>query len=252
MTDTSDSYAARHYGERAADYVSSAVHSTGEDLDEIEQAVAGRGVRRVLDLGCGGGHVSYRVAPHVEQVVACDVTPDMLDAVRRTAQERGLSNIATQQAFAESLPFEDASFCAVLCRFTTHHWQDMEQGLREARRVLKPGGVAMFIDVAAPSHVLCDSWLQTLELTRDISHVRDYTVSEWVSALGRAGFAMRAMTPRRLRMAFSSWVARTRTPPERIQAIRSLQRAAPDDVRAYFEIEDDGSFTLDTVSFVMS
>jgi hypothetical protein len=117
MTDTLDSFAARHYGERAADYVSSAVHSTGEDLDEIEQAVAGRGSVAFWIWAAAAGHVSYRVAPHVEQVVACDVTPDMLDAVRRTAQERGLSNIATQQAFAESLPFENGSFCAVLCRF---------------------------------------------------------------------------------------------------------------------------------------
>lgn len=252
MTDTSDNFAARHYGQRAADYVSSTVHHSGADLDEIEQAVAGKGFQRVLDLGCGGGHVGYRVAPHVGQVVACDVTPDMLDAVNRTARERGLTNIATQQAAAEALPFPDASFCAVLCRFTTHHWQDMEQGLREARRVLKPGGLALFVDVIAPTQAACDSWLQTLELLRDISHVRDFTIPEWVSALGRAGFAMQGITSRRLRMDFASWIARTRTPPERVLAIRSLQKEAPEEVRASFELEDDGSFTFDTVSFHVS
>ncbi|GBQ32623.1 class I SAM-dependent methyltransferase [Gluconacetobacter sacchari] len=252
MTDASNSFAARHYGERAADYVSSAVHHAGADLDEIEQAVAGKGFKRVLDLGCGGGHVGYRVAPHVGEVVACDVTPDMLEAVSRTARERGLANVTTRQAAAEALPFADAGFCAVLCRFTAHHWQDMERGLREARRVLKPGGLAVFADVAAPGQALCDSWLQSLELLRDISHVRDFTVSEWVSALGRAGFAMQGITPRRLRMDFAPWVARTRTPPERILAIRSLQDAAPDEVRAHFEIEEDGSFTLDTVCIRVS
>ena len=62
----------------------------------------------------------------------------MLDAVAATAAERGLTNITVRQAAAEHLPFADAHFDIVLCRFTTHHWQDMEAGLREARRVLKP------------------------------------------------------------------------------------------------------------------
>ena len=78
---------------RAAAYVASAVHSSGADLDQIEAFVRGRAGARVLDLGCGGGHVSYRVAPHVREVVACDLTPDMLAQVKRPAAERGLANI---------------------------------------------------------------------------------------------------------------------------------------------------------------
>ncbi|WP_264816008.1 class I SAM-dependent methyltransferase, partial [Acidomonas methanolica] len=81
----SGDYVARHYGERAGDYVASAVHSQGADLDAIERLVAGKGMRRVLDLGCGGGHVSYRLAPHVGEVVACDVTAPMLAAVTEEA-----------------------------------------------------------------------------------------------------------------------------------------------------------------------
>ncbi|ACI51199.1 Methyltransferase type 11 [Gluconacetobacter diazotrophicus PA1 5] len=245
-------FTARQYGVRAADYVSSTVHAGGADLDEIERAVAGRGLARVLDLGCGGGHVSYRAAPHVGQVVACDVTPDMLDAVARTAIERGLDNIVTQRAAAESLPFTDAAFDAVLCRFTAHHWRDIDAGLREARRVLKPDGLAIVVDVTAPADPLCDSWLQTLELLRDVSHARDYSVAEWTAAFGRAGFALQGVTPRRLRMEFASWVARARTPTERIDAIRSLQRAAPEIVAARFALEDDGSFLLDTTSFTVT
>ncbi|WP_167331770.1 hypothetical protein ACOZ4Y_08470 [Komagataeibacter rhaeticus] len=60
---------------------------------------------------------------------------------------------------------------------------------------------------------------------------------------GRAGFAVQAMTPRRLHMEFSAWVERTRMPPERIQAIRSVQQEAPNEVRTCLEIEADGSFT---------
>ncbi|GBQ72331.1 SAM-dependent methyltransferase [Ameyamaea chiangmaiensis NBRC 103196] len=202
-----------------------------------------------MDLGCGGGHVSYRLAPHVTQVVACDVTPPMLRAVEHEAAQRGLTNIATSEAPAERLPFSDGMFDGVFCRFSTHHWTDLEAGLREARRVLAPGGIGVFVDVTAPASAMADSWLQTLELLRDIAHVRDYSVAEWTGALTRSGFAIRPPKAARLRMAFENWVARTRTPEERVAAIRSLQRQAPAEVTQALAIESDGSFTLDVSTF---
>ena len=181
-------------------------------------------------------------------VVACDVTQAMLDVVARTAAERGLGNITTQQAAAEHLPFEAARFDMVLSRFTTHHWQNMEAGLREARRVLKPGGRAVFIDVIAPADPLLDTHLQTVELLRDVSHVRDYAMVEWVGALSRAGFLLDGVTNRRLWMDFPVWIARTRTPPEHAAAIRSLQQGAPVDVKRHFRIADDGGFFIDVAA----
>ena len=134
MSTQQHNFAAQQYASRARDYVTSVVHSTGEDLDQIEAEVRGKSGARVLDLGCGGGHVTYRAAPHVAEVVACDVTSSMLEAVAATAAERGLRNVEVRQGAAEKLPFDDACFDLVLCRFTTHHWQNMEAGLREARR----------------------------------------------------------------------------------------------------------------------
>ena len=210
------------------------------------------GVRtaRVLDLGGGGGHVSYRAAPHVAEVVACDITRPMLDAVAATAAERGLSNITVQEAAAEALPFAAGSFDAVLCRFTANHWQELEAGLREARRVLKPGGRAVFIDTVAPASRVLDSHLQATELLRDASHVRNYSTAELVSALSRARFAIDGITVRRLRMEFSAWISRTRTPASHAAAIRSLQDRAPAVVRDHFVIGPDGSFDLETATLV--
>src|SRR5689334_18988317 len=199
-------FAAEHYASRARDYVTSAVHSSGDDLDQIEAALRGRNDAIVLDLGCGGGHVSYRAAPHVAEVVACDVTTSMLDAVTATATERSLTNISVQQAPAEELPFPAASFDMVLSRFSAHHWQNMEAGLREARRVLKPAGRAIFIDTIAPSEPVLDTYLQAIEVLRDVSHVRNYTVAEWMAALSRSGFAIYGMTVRPLRMEFPLWI----------------------------------------------
>ena len=250
MADAQNSFTADHYAPRAQDYVDSRDHSQGADLDQMEEVLRAGRFGRVLDLGCGGGHVAYRAAPHAAEVVACDVTPAMLEAVARTAAERGIGNIVTRQAAAERLPFGDAAFDAVLCRFTAHHWGDVEAGLREARRVLAPGGVAVFMDAVAPPDRAADTHLQAVELLRDASHVRDYSVAEWSAMLSRAGFAIETATPRKLRMAFPAWTARTRVPPETAAAIRRLQEGASAGVRAHFAIGEDGSFDLDTVTMV--
>jgi len=184
----------------------------------------------------------------VREVVACDVTPAMLEAVATTAATRGLANIATRQAPAENLPFPDASFDAVLCRFTTHHWQDMEAGLRQARRVARPGAPAIFVDSVANADRALDSHLQAIELLRDVSHVRNYSLAEWLAALCRAGFPVETVTLRRVRMDFPVWIARTRTPPVHEAAIRALQGSASEAVRQHFAIGEDGSFDLDVAA----
>jgi len=251
MSATQHQFAAEQYGARARDYVTSVVHSSGGDLDQIEAELRGCHAARVLDLGCGGGHVSYRAAPHVAEVVACDVTAEMLEAVAATAAERGLANISVRQAPAERLPFPDASFDVVLCRFTAHHWQNMEAGLREARRVLKHAGRAVFIDTVAPADRALDTHLQAVELLRDASHARNYSTAEWVSALSRSGFAVASITIRTLRMEFPVWTARTRTPAAHAGVIRSLQAGAPAIVRDHFAIGADGSFDIEAATIVV-
>ena len=245
-------FVAAQYGSRAASYVESTTHSQGADLEQIEALLRGRTQARVLDLGCGGGHVSLRAAPHVAEVVACDVTPDMLDAVRLTAAARGLDNIRVREAAAEALPFEAACFDVVLCRFSAHHWQDLEAGLREVQRVLCADGLAALIDTVAPADPMLDTHLQAIELLRDASHVRNYTVAEWVAALARSRLSAHGLTCRRLPMDFASWIRRTATDPVRSNAIRAVQDAAPEAARAYFEVANDGSFTIDTMTVLAS
>jgi ubiquinone/menaquinone biosynthesis C-methylase UbiE len=107
---TQEALVSGQFGARAAAYLSSAVHAQGQDLESLADLVRGRQQARVLDLGCGAGHVSFHVAPHVREVVAYDLSPEMLDVVARAATQRGLTNIVTQAGAAERLPFADASF----------------------------------------------------------------------------------------------------------------------------------------------
>jgi ubiquinone/menaquinone biosynthesis C-methylase UbiE len=235
------------FGPQAKSYLASTVHAQGEDLDQLASIASQHPGARASDLGCGGGHVAFRLAPLVGQVVAYDLSEPMLAVVKEEAARRNLGNLVTRQGAAEKLPFRDASFDLVASRYSAHHWSDFAAGLAEARRVLKPGGVSVFMDVVSAGTPLLDTWLQTLELLRDPSHVRNYSVEEWRQAAKAAGFRPGEASRFRLRLEFSSWITRMNTPEIHVQAIRSLQARAGEEVTGYFAIEPDGSFTLDTM-----
>lgn len=247
MSNSHDELVTSQFGPRAQAYVESAVHATGEDLQALEAIVQVAAPVHALDLGCGGGHVAYAMAQHAEHVTAADLSSEMLAAVAATARTRGLANIETRSASVEHLPFANGGFDFVATRFSAHHWRDLERGLREARRVLKSGSPAIFIDVCGPIAAPLDTHLQAIELLRDPSHVRDYTLTEWTAALARAGFQVRACRTRPLRLDFQRWILRMRTPDINAQSIRALQTIASDMTRRHFAIEPDGSFTTDVL-----
>ena len=185
----------RQFGPAASAYLTSAAHAQGTDLDKLSRIVQGKSAT-VLDLGCGAGHVSFAVAAGVNAVTACDLSDDMLAVVAGEAVKRGLGNIATRQGIAEALPFPDCSFDYVLTRFSAHHWNSLPQALAEMRRVLKDDGRVIVIDVVAPAAPLLDTHLQSIELLRDVSHVRNYSVAEWtrqLAAVRLAGRCQRTM-----------------------------------------------------------
>jgi ubiquinone/menaquinone biosynthesis C-methylase UbiE len=242
-----DQVVQKQFGEQANAYLNSAVHAQGPEFAQLLAAVKGHEDAQLLDLGCGAGHVSFHLAPAVGKVVAFDLSLQMLDVVAQAAEARGLRNIETVHGAAEQLPFEDASFDFVISRFSAHHWSDLGRALREVRRVLKPRGVAAFVDVVAPGLSLLDTHLQAVELLRDSSHVRDYSPAEWARQLGEAGLRMTGGKTQRLRLEYRSWVERMRTPEVFRAAIRHLQQTVSQEVRTYFEIADDGSFSTDVL-----
>ncbi|MBP7334576.1 class I SAM-dependent methyltransferase [Niveispirillum sp.] len=241
----------QQFGPRAAAYASSPTHAAGPDLAAFQAILRAAPVGSLLDLGCGGGHASFHAAPHAGEVVAYDLSADMLGTVATGAAARGLTNIRTQQGRAEQVPFTDDHFDMVASRYSAHHWRQVPVALAEAARVLRPGGRLVMMDVLAPADPLLDSFLQTVEMVRDPSHVRDYSLSEWRDMLSAAG-----MTPQgpaetyRLRLEFQPWVDRIGSPESHRPALRSLLAGAAAEVKQHFAVEADGSFTIDTMLMV--
>ncbi|HEX4582661.1 MAG TPA: class I SAM-dependent methyltransferase [Acidobacteriaceae bacterium] len=242
-----DVLVAQQFGATARAYLESVTHATGEDLEILGAEIAAVPDAVVLDLGCGAGHASFAIASHAASVTAYDLTAQMLAVVQREAAARKLRNITTVQGMAEVLPFPDAHFDRVISRYSAHHWHDVPAALHEVRRVLKPRGEALLIDTAGGENPLLDTHLQAIEILRDPSHIRDYSTREWLALFAEAGFTASVRKEWPVKIEFSAWVERQRTSPERIAAIHALWGAAPDEVRSFFEVQPDSSFTLQKV-----
>jgi demethylmenaquinone methyltransferase/2-methoxy-6-polyprenyl-1,4-benzoquinol methylase len=107
-----------------------------------------------LDVGVGTGDLAFDLlaASHpTARVVGVDVSEAMLDAVRRRAAESPLgSRLEAVAADAQDLPFPDASFDRVVAGFAVRNLGDLDAGLREMRRVLRPGGRAVVLELSTP------------------------------------------------------------------------------------------------------
>ena len=239
----------KQFGNVAANYATSAVHAGGNDLNTMLAAVNFTGDELVLDAGCGAGHTGLAFAPHVEHVVAYDLTPQMLAQVERLAAERGIQNLSIEQGNVESLPFEDDLFDIVVSRYSAHHWRNPQAALVEFLRVLKPGGMLILGDIVGFEDAMQDTFLQTIELLRDPSHVRDHTVTQWLDMIEMAEFQFsEVLLNFDLPLGFQSWLTRMATPERNAALIHALWEGAPEDVQHAFHLPnplpDDFDFVI--------
>src|SRR6202789_1295876 len=86
----------QQFGAVAEAYLSSRVHSQGADLEAVVEKLKQKPLARVLDLGCGAGHLSFAAAPFAEALVAYDLSPEMIEIVDREARQRKHDNISVQ------------------------------------------------------------------------------------------------------------------------------------------------------------
>jgi SAM-dependent methyltransferase len=106
---------------------------------------------RVVDVGSGAGFDSFVAAHHVGPtgaVVGVDMTDEMLAKARATNAVLGLSNVEFRSGLAEDLPVEDGWADAVISNGVINLCPDKRAAFDEIDRVLKPGGVLQFADIA--------------------------------------------------------------------------------------------------------
>jgi ubiquinone/menaquinone biosynthesis C-methylase UbiE len=89
---------------------------------------------KYLDIGCGTGNYTIALAAEGMNFVGIDPSQEMLEKAKLRSDA-----VEWRYGKAEALPFADASIDGILASLTIHHWQDVDAGLKEAGRVLKPG-----------------------------------------------------------------------------------------------------------------
>ncbi|MBR9989980.1 MAG: metalloregulator ArsR/SmtB family transcription factor [Gemmatimonadetes bacterium] len=99
------------------------------------------------DLGCGTGIVSNELAPYAGRVIAVDESREMLSAARRRLHER--ENVELRCGALEALPLDDGELDAAVMSLVLHYVPEPVAALSEARRVLKPGGRLIVVDMMA-------------------------------------------------------------------------------------------------------
>ena len=112
--------------------------------NDIANRVAARSPKRVLELAAGTGVVTRKLAamlPPGTSIVATDLNPKMLEQAQSVVTD---SRIEWREADAMQLPFEDASFDAVVCQFGVMFFPDKPKAFAEVRRLLRPGGTYFF------------------------------------------------------------------------------------------------------------
>ncbi len=219
------------FGAAAGAYSTSLTHSDPAALGRVVELAGPKPTDIVLDIATGAGHTALALAPHVAKVIAYDLTEPMLVETARNAAARGLSNVATRQGPAESLPFPNARFDIVTVRQAPHHFADVRTAVREMARVAGPGARAVIVDSTAPEDDSLDHHWNHIEKLRDPSHVRNYRPSEWRAFVAEAGLKpffeeVGAASEKGGAMDFGAWIRRINTPPDAAAEVERLFRTA--------------------------
>jgi len=215
------------FGRSAADYAKSDIHARGDAPAMLVELLHPQPTWHVLDVATGAGHTALALAPHVADVVATDITPQMLEQTRRLAAERGLANVTTQIADAEALPFEDGRFDLVTCRLAFHHFPHPEQSMREFARVLKPGGQLGFSDNVAVEDPAGASAYNAYEKLRDPSHHEVPPLSRLVTMMETVGLHVEATRSFSKETKFDDWTDRMRVSAPDKQRLLEMLRTLP-------------------------
>ncbi|MFQ5848614.1 MAG: class I SAM-dependent methyltransferase [Candidatus Methylomirabilales bacterium] len=234
----------RQFGRQASCYAVSRPHATGSSLEVMVDWARPAPTDRVLDVATGTGFTAFTFAGAASEVVATDLTMNMLCEARRLAADRGVRNIRFLQTAAEALPFRNGSFHIATCRIAPHHFASVPAFLREIHRILGPAGRLVLTDSSSPEEPDIYAWHQQMERIRDNSHLRNYTPSEWQRLVAEAGFVLEEFTTaHRSELVFSDWMRTAGSPPEVVAELRRRFVEASPAIRDAFRIREvEGDF----------
>jgi SAM-dependent methyltransferase len=152
----------------------------------------------LLDVACGPGILTCACARYVERATGIDITPAMIERAKELQSREKLENLTWLLGDIRQLPFPDQCFSVVTSRYSFHHLENPAEVLLEMKRVCKPSGRIVVIDMAAPADPNQALALNAMERLRDPSHVRALSAHELARLFTGAGLAEPETTSYRL------------------------------------------------------
>jgi ubiquinone/menaquinone biosynthesis C-methylase UbiE/DNA-binding transcriptional ArsR family regulator len=199
--------AARYFAEHAPNWNRIRSLHIAENIveDAIRSAIGAAPIHALLDLGTGTGRMLEMFAPLALRAIGIDQSPAMLNMARTHIERAGLRNVQLRQGDLYALPVERDGYDLVIIHQVLHYLDDPARAIREAARVLRPGGRLLIIDFAPHSleflrehhahrrlgfarseieHILRDAQLNMItqqDLAPIHSHADHLTVSLWLA-----------------------------------------------------------------------
>ncbi|MEA2935841.1 MAG: hypothetical protein QOD74_2487, partial [Variibacter sp.] len=172
----------------------------------IVSVLSDRPIRSLLDLGTGTGRVLELLGPQIERGLGIDLSPSMLSVARARLDRAGLRHCAVRQGDILDVPAPKDSFDAVVIHQVLHYLDDGSAAIREAARVLRPGGRLLVVDFAP--HDL--EFLRDEHAHRRLGFAPD-TIAQWIAAAGLDMLRQETLAPEPGsdgKIAVSLWLAR--------------------------------------------
>ena len=120
---------------------------------KVLQIVTQSNPKTILDIATGTGDLAILMAQtKAPKIIGLDISAGMLEVGRKKIQDKNLSNtIEMVLADSEEMPFEDSYFDAITVAFGVRNFENLEKGLAEILRVLKPNGVFVILETSVPN-----------------------------------------------------------------------------------------------------
>ncbi|KQL58018.1 MULTISPECIES: class I SAM-dependent methyltransferase [Bacillaceae] len=227
------------FGAYAEAYVTSNLHAKGKDLAVLEHLVKEGDAQSIIDIATGGGHVAKKLAAYTKDIVAVDLTPEMLSVAKKHLSDAGIDHVQYVEAAAENLPFEDERFDLAVNRIAAHHFMNVPKFLDETYRILSKEGRFFLLDNVALEDDGVDSAYNQLEKKRDASHIRAYKKSEWLQMVEKAGFTVKRMHTFEKPFLFQDWTDRVQFTTTQKQELSQWMSQLPASVKAALFIKED-------------
>lgn len=170
--------------------------------------------KRVLDLACGVGVIALELSKYADIVDALDISPLMIDKVKKECNKKEINNINYLIGDAHNLKYEDNTFDTVVTRLSMHHFNNPRIVLKEIKRVLKNLGEFIIIDIITGEDEEEIKLQNSFNKIRDFSHNKFFTLNSLKKILKEENFINPEIQLWKQKRNFRDWISLANYPDD--------------------------------------